>query len=66
MRDPSTFKFFKDLSGKIYRKETDYAKRSWWYIREFEYGYVMHWAIHDGKPLVSLEEITENQAISAN
>lgn len=42
--------YFKDLSGNLYKKETDYANRSWWYLAEFEYGYVLIWRVHDGRP----------------
>lgn len=51
---------FKDLHGKFYKKETDYANRSWWYTAEFEYGYVLIWRICDGKPVRKLTPCSES------
>lgn len=59
------FRFFHGNSGKVYKKETDYANRSWWYLREIEYGYCINWSIQNGKPTESMTEITELQAINA-
>lgn len=49
-------KYFTGNNGRLYRKETDYANRSWWYIFESYEDGTDGWAIHDGKPNVELFE----------
>lgn len=48
--------YFVGSNGRLYRKETDYANRSWWYMfEEYEVG-GGEWVLHGGKPEVELTE----------
>ena len=42
--------------GRLFRKETYYASRSWWYVFESYEDGTDGWALHDGKPEVELVE----------
>ena len=55
MRDYK-IKYFVGSNGRLYRKETDYANRSWWYIFEAYSDGTDGWALHDGRPEVELKE----------
>lgn len=42
--------------GRLFRKETDYANRSWWYVFESYEDGTDGWASQDGKPEIELTE----------
>lgn len=50
MKKRSEYDYFVGESGTLYKRETDYANRRWWYEFKSHHDGFDEWSICDGKP----------------